>query len=126
MPSKNPIINKAQIEIEACDETIIVKSNEKIVNKLQLEVIKTAGCNITAVGHHIRYCISVKNKSDVDLHDLLFRDTIDPHTSYVAGSFTVNGHQATPAVHGHTITYTIAKLKDGETVTICFRVRVDS
>ena len=126
MPSRNPIINKAQIEIEACDETIIIESNEEIVNKLELEVIKTAGCNITAVGNQISYCVSVKNESGVDLYDLLFKDEMDPHTSYVAGSFEVDGQPRTPTVQGHTISYMIAELEDDETITICFRVRVDS
>ena len=126
MASKNPIINKSQIEIEACDETIIIESNEEIVNKLQLEVIKTADCKVTAVGNHIKYCISVKNESGVDLYDLLFKDDIDPHTSYVAGSFEVDGHPKTPTVQGHEITYKIAQLEDDEKIIICFRVKVDS
>ena len=126
MASNNEIINKAQIEIEACGETITVESNEETVRKLHLEIHKTAGCNITAVGHHIRYCISVKNESGVDLHDLLFKDTIDSHTSYVTGSFTVNGTPRTPTVLGHTITYEISEIEDDDTVNICFRVLVDS
>ena len=126
MASKHPIVNQAQIEIEACDETLIVESNEVTVEKLQLEVIKTAGCNITAVGSQIRYCVSITNESGVDLFDLLFKDEIDPHTSYVAGSFEVDGHPRTPTVHGHTITYLIPELKDDETIVICFRVRVNS
>ena len=120
------IINRSQIEIEACDETIVVESNDEIVHKLQLEVVKTAGCNITAVGNQISYCVRVTNDSGVDLYDLLFRDIIDPHTSFVAGSFTVDGQHRTPTVQGHTITYDIPELRDGETINICFRVRVDS
>ena len=122
----NPIVNKALIEVEACDETITVESNEEIVHRLQLEVVKTAGCNITAVGNQIRYCVSVKNETGEDLHDLLFKDTIDPHTSYVVGSFEVDGHPQTPTVSGHTITFLIHELKDDETINICFRVRVNS
>ena len=120
------IINRAQIEIEACDETITVQSNSEIVNKLQLEVAKTAGCNITAVGNQVSYCVRVTNDSGVDLFDLLFRDMIDPHTSFVAGSFTVDGQPRTPTVQGHTITYNIPELRDDETINICFHVRVDS
>ena len=126
MPSPNPIINKSQVEIEACDETIIIESNTATVNKLRLEVVKTAGCNITAVGHNISYCVAIKNESGVDLQDLVFKDNIDPHTSYVTGSFEVNGQTRTPQVQGHEITYQIDEIEDDETVTICFRVRVDS
>ena len=120
------ITNRSQVEIEACDETIAVQSNETTVNILRLEVVKTAGCNISAVGHHIDYCVRITNESGADLHDLVFRDTIDSRTSFVAGSFTVNGHPRTPTVHGHTISFNIAELEDDETITICFRVRVDS
>jgi len=120
------IINRAQIEIEACDETIVVESNEAEVNKLHLIVVKTPGCNLTAVGHHIDYCVSVKNESGVDVEDLLFRDVLDSHTSYVTGSFMVNGAPATPTVQGQTITYLIPEIEDDEEIVICFRVRVDS
>ena len=120
------ITNRSQIEIEACDETITVNSNETTVTRLNLEVHKTAGCNITAVGHHIDYCVKVTNESGADLHDLVFKDTLDPHTSFVPGSFTVNGHSATPTVHGQTITYNIHQLEDDESINICFRVRVNS
>ena len=126
MPTKTPIINKSQIEIEACDEKIVIASNEEVVHKLHLEVIKTAGCNITAVGHHIKYCVSVKNESNVDLYDLLFKDTIAPHTSYVTGSFRVDGQPKTPIVQGNTLTYKILELKNNKTVKICFAVKVDS
>jgi len=120
------ITNKSQIEIEACEETIVLESNETTVHKLELDIEKTAGCNITAVGHHINYCVRIKNESEVDLQDLLFKDILDTKTSYVTGSFEVNGSPATPTVVGHTITYTIAELEDDDTVTICFRVRVDA
>ena len=120
------ITNKAQIEIEACDETIVVESNETEVNKLHLILVKTAGCNITAVGHHIDYCVSIKNESGVDVHDLLFKDVLDSHTSYVTGSFRVNGAPATPTVVGQTLTYLIPELEEDDEVVICFRVTVDS
>ncbi|MCL2580042.1 MAG: InlB B-repeat-containing protein [Oscillospiraceae bacterium] len=122
----NSITNSAQIEIEACDETIVIESNEETVNKLRLVVIKTAGCKITAVGHHIDYCVSVKNESGVRLYELLFKDILDPSTSYTAGSFRVNGTPATPTVAGQTITYLIPELEDDKEVVICFRVAVDS
>ena len=120
------ILNRSQIEIEACDETITVQSNETNVSILRLSVVKTAGCNISAVGHHIDYCVRITNDSGVDLHDLVFRDTLDPRTSFVPGSFTVDGQQRAPIIQGHTIIYNIPEIRDGETITICFRVRVDS
>ena len=120
------ITNKSQIEIEACDETIVIESNEETVHKLKLEVIKTAGCKVTAVGHHISYCVTVKNESEVDLYDLLFKDVLDDRTSYVDGSFRVNGSPATPTVVGQTITYVIPEIEDDETITICFKVTVKS
>ena len=120
------ILNRSQIEIEACDETITVQSNQTTVTRLELEVVKTAGCNITAVGHHIDYCVRITNNSGVDLFDLVFRDTLDPRTSFVPGSFTVDGQPRTPTVQNNTITYDIPEIRDGETITICFRVRVDS
>ena len=123
---ENQITNKARIEIEACDETIVVESNEETVALLQLEVIKTANCNVTAAGHQIRYCVTIKNESGVDLDELLFKDELDPRTSYVNGSFTVNGTPATPTVANRTITYAIPRIEDDETITICFRVTVDS
>ena len=122
----NEILNRAQVEIEACDETITIQSNQVEVKRLRLEVVKTAGCNVTAVGHHIRYCVAIKNESEVDLHDLLFKDILDPDTSYEAGSFTVDGQPRTPQVQGHEITYRIPLLQDDQTMNICFRVRVDA
>ena len=119
------ITNKAQIEIEACDETIVIESNEETVHILKLVVTKTAGCAVTAVGHHINYCVTIRNESGVELHDLLFKDIIDSKTSYVTGSFRVNDSPATPTVVGHTITYNIPSLDDDDTVRICFRVSVD-
>ena len=122
----NEILNKSTVEIVACDETITIQSNETSVKKLELRVVKTAGCNITAVGHHINYCVSIRNESGVELYDLLFRDILDPHTSFVVGSFTVGGVPRIPEFQNNQLTYMINRLDHDQTVLICFRVRVDS
>ncbi|MCL2556375.1 MAG: hypothetical protein FWE03_05115 [Firmicutes bacterium] len=85
------------------------------------------GCRYTVEGGTIRWCTRIKNESGVDLEDLTFRDVLAAGTSYVAGSFTVNGTPATPIYDpaDRKLTYHINEIEEDEEITICFRVHVN-
>jgi uncharacterized repeat protein (TIGR01451 family) len=118
------IENQSFIDIESCEETFSLDSNKVEVIKIDLEIEKMAGCRYVAPNGEIKWCTTIKNHSGVAVEDLLFRDVLAAGTSYVAGSFTVNGTPVTPSVSGQTIIHPISKIENGETVVICFKVRL--
>jgi len=119
------IDNKSFIDIESCEEIFSLESNEAEVTKISLEIEKTPGCRYTIEGGQIRWCTRIKNNSGIDLEDLTFRDVLASGTSYVTGSFMVNGSVATPTISGQTLTYHIDELEEDEEITICFKVHVN-
>jgi uncharacterized repeat protein (TIGR01451 family) len=120
------IENQAFIDIESCEEMLTLESNEEQVTKVELEIVKTAGCRYTIAGGTIRWCTKIKNNSGIDVEDITFRDILAQGTSYVADSFTVNGAPATPTYIAdmRKLTYHIAEIEEGEEITICFRAHV--
>jgi uncharacterized repeat protein (TIGR01451 family) len=121
-----PIINTSSIDIQSCDETITVTSAPVNVHQLKLSVTKVASCPVAVVGGTIKYCVTIKNATGVPVFGLMFRDVLDQHVSYKAGSFTVNGIPADPIITGQTITYLIHEIGNDQEVTICFKVDVNS
>jgi len=120
------IDNKSFIDIESCEEIFSLESNEATVTKISLDIEKIPGCRYTIEGGQIRWCTVIKNNSEIDLEDLTFRDVLASGTSYVTGSFTVNGTAATP-IYDHAtrvLTYHIEKIEEDEEITICFKVNV--
>jgi len=120
------IKNQSIVDIESCEDKIVVVSNEVEVRELQLSVVKTSLCPFAVVGGTIKFCTTIKNNTGVTIHDLVFHDELDENLSYKNGSFTVNGEEEDPIIEGQLIKYEIDQIEDDEEITICFKVMVDS
>ncbi|MCL2569856.1 MAG: hypothetical protein FWE16_01470 [Firmicutes bacterium] len=121
------IKNTSFVDIELCEDTVTVTSQEVEVSELQLSVVKTAMCPFAVVGGTIKFCTTIKNTTGFTIHELVFRDELDENLSYVEGSFTVNGGQEDdPTIIGRVITFPMEKIEDDEEIVICFKVRVNS
>jgi len=118
------IENKAYLDIEACDEGLTLESNEAEVYTIDIDITKEAGCRYVVPGGTIKWCTTIKNNSEIDIEDLLFRDVLAAGTSYVTGSFTVNGAHHTPTISGQTLTYHIDRIDEDDEIIICFDVNV--
>jgi len=119
------IDNTSSLDVDVCEESVTISSNTVDVEIVDLEIVKTVNCPWTVTGGTLRFCTAITNPSeDIDIEDALFHDTLNGRLTYVTGSFTVDGHPATPTVSGQSIEYVIPEIPAGETVTICFDVTV--
>jgi len=92
---------------------------------VDLEITKTPSCNYAVLGGRICYTIIATNNGDVDAIDILFSDEIPAGTTYVVGSFEVDGVPQTPMMANNTLQYPIDILAGGS-VTIKFCVKVSA
>jgi len=124
MESNKIIKNTATLELELCGHKRTIESNETETNIVKLDIKKETNCKFVLAGGVVLYTITISNDSDVDLHDLEFKDTLANNTKYLTGSFKVNGVYVDPDVSGATLNYHIDKIKDNEDITITFEVKV--
>ncbi|MCL2228809.1 MAG: hypothetical protein FWC00_03190 [Firmicutes bacterium] len=125
MAAVNSIINKAELEIEGCEDAFVVESNQTEVDIVDITLTKTSGCHFAVVGGTISYCVKIENHSGEIVPDALFKDVLSSRVSYVTGSFTVDGTHETPTISGNTISYEIPELHPSPSSTmICFKVKV--
>ena len=116
-----------------------VESNAVVTPLLRpfLTIAKTNSPDATKTlkpGDAIIYTLVLKNEGTGTAHNVVITDAVPAHTSYIAGSAFV---QDSPADAGRTMTVTepagggpltvnIGYLKYGESVTVTFRVLVDT
>jgi len=120
-----PIGNQTFLDLELCEEAVTVSSNQVETDIIDLQITKTASCNVAVVGGTICYLITIFNNSEVDLEDILFRDPLAPNLTYKVGSFEVNGTPETPTIIGNELQYVLT-IPAGETVEIDFCATVTS
>jgi len=118
------IRNTALLETTDCeDQEVTTTSNSLDITIVELTLTKTAKCPYVVVGGVISYCVEIKNPSNIDLVETIFKDTLDARLFYVDESFTVDGNLATPTINGKTIEYSLDIAAD-TTVIICFKALV--
>ena len=118
------------LDLDLCEETVTIESNEVEVDIIDVEIKKEADCAYAVVGGQICYTITIENRSEVPFNDpaigpgqLFFRDPLDENLEYVQGSFTVDGHQRTPTVTNNEISYHL-DVPATSTVIVRFCVKV--
>jgi len=89
-----------------------VTQSAPAVTQLTLDptIAKTVDKSTASIGEILTYTITIGNESEVPINEVTFSDTLPVGTSYVTGSFTVNGISATPSISGSTISYQIPSI----------------
>lgn len=90
-----------------------VTQSAPAVTQLTLDptITKTVDKPTASIGEILTYTITIGNESEVPITNITFSDTLPVGTSYVTGSFTVNGVSVTPSVSGSTISYQIPSIE---------------
>lgn len=86
-----------------------------------LSVAKSADKTFADVGEEIAYTIKIVNTGTIDALNTIINDMLPPETSLVAGSVTVDG-----VAYGGALPVVIPTITPNQTVTVSFRVTVDS
>ncbi|MEG1142358.1 MAG: hypothetical protein RSE41_07955, partial [Clostridia bacterium] len=73
-------------------------SNTVTTNVIQsiIETKKSSDKNIVSVGDEITYTVTIENKGNIEIQDLIFTDTLSNNVELIQGSFSVNGHIYSP------------------------------
>ncbi|MCL2675435.1 MAG: hypothetical protein FWE84_02435 [Firmicutes bacterium] len=117
--------NISQLDVEACEETVVIESNEVEVEIVDLTLTKTVSCEFTFPGGVLTFCTLIENESEREIEDALFRDALDDRLTFIAGTFTVNGVPTTPVYENNTLEYLIPLISPESEIEICFDVRVE-
>ena len=118
------ITNTSNLNLELCDESVTIASNEVQSKELDLTFTKTQSCQYFITGGTITYCIEIDNRSDVEFDSLRWFDVLDNRLTYVNNTFTANGAPKTPTINGQEISWSFATLHRHERITICFTAKV--
>ena len=89
-----------------------VTQSAPAVTQLTLDptITKTVDKPTASIGEILTYTVTIGNESEVPITNVTFSDTLPVGTSYVTGSFTVNGVSVTPSISGSTISYQIPSI----------------
>ena len=90
-------------------------------------VLKAVDKLTASIGDTLTYTVTITNTSLNALTNLPFTDTLPAGSTYVTGSFTVNGAAATPTLTNNTLTYTIPNIPSAATLgaaVLQFQVKV--
>lgn len=87
-------------------------------------LLKSVDKLTASIGDTLTYTITVTNVGLNTLTNLPFTDVVPTGTTFVTGSFAVNGTAATPTVTNNTLTYTIPSIAALGTANIQFQVKV--
>jgi uncharacterized repeat protein (TIGR01451 family) len=81
-------------------------------------VTKTAGIATARLGDRVPYTITFENPKTIDYYALVLVDQMPPGFTYVPGSATVNGTATEPTISGKELTWALAEIDAGDTVTV--------
>lgn len=87
-------------------------------------VLKAVDKLTASIGDTLTYTVTVTNTSLSALTNLPFTDVLPAGSTFVSGSFTVNGAAATPTLTNNTLTYTIPSIAAVGTAVIQFQAKV--
>jgi len=117
------IKNKAKVEVEFCGRMHSAETVETVVTPIKLEIECEKPCAFTLENEKLKFVFKVKNLSEIELHNVMFKDFLDKQTEFVRDSFKVNGHHHKVCVREHVLEAEIRELKACQTVTISFEVK---
>lgn len=102
-----------------------ISSNTVSTILLLAPTILKAVDKLTAnIGDTLTYTVTITNLGLSAITNLPFTDAVPAGSTFVTGSFTVNGTAATPTVTGSTLTYTIPSIAALGTAAVQFQVKV--
>ena len=119
--------NRAFLDFGLCGRRHSIQTNEVELHKLELEFEKHGPeCAHVVEGDIVEYRIIVRNKSNVELHHVEFRDPLHEGFEYVQHSFRVNGRHERPHVHRNELRYRFECIPANCELVITFSVRIGS
>lgn len=87
-------------------------------------IVKAVDKLTASIGDTLTYTVTVTNVALNALSNLPFSDTLPAGTTFVTGTFTVNGSAATPTVTSSTLTYTIPTIPALGTAVLQFQAKI--
>lgn len=87
-------------------------------------VLKAVDKLTASIGDTLTYTVTITNVGLSQLTNLPFTDVLPNGSTFVTGSFTVNGSAATPTLTTNTLTYTIPSIAALGTASVQFQVKV--
>lgn len=108
----------------------VIPTTSNLVNAEILNVViqklqnGTASNIFVQSGDTITYTVNITNNTGLPILASIFTDTLPVGTTYVVGSFKVNGSITAPIVVGNLLTYTIVSIAASATVALEFKALV--
>lgn len=119
------IINKLENTASITYGGSTITSNAVDTLLLLAPTILKAVDKVTAsIGDTLTYTVTITNVGLSAISNLPFTDVLPAGSSFVTGSFTVNGTKATPELTTNTLTYTIPSIAALGSAAIQFQVKV--
>lgn len=87
-------------------------------------IVKTVDKLTASIGDTLTYTIVITNVGLSPIDKLPLTDVLPAGSTFVSGSFTVNGTVATPTLTANTLTYTIPSIDALGVTTITFQTKV--
>ena len=87
-------------------------------SNIGIVVAKTAGVSTARLGDRVPYTITFQNPLTIDYYNAVLVDQMPAGFSYVAGSATIDGVATSPTISGRELSWTVAEIDAGETVTL--------
>ena len=116
--------NKAMLELELCGKKQHIQTNEIKIRELDIYFHQfDPCCDIVVRGAEVELKFKLKNKSDMDLHNLEFSNFLG-RNEYVEGSFKVCGEHKKPKLFGDKVIYRIHCLHPGDEMEITFKIKI--
>ncbi|MHB1405692.1 MAG: DUF7507 domain-containing protein [Desulfitobacteriaceae bacterium] len=94
------------------------------VNAPNLQSVKSVDKTFAAIGDTLTYTVVIPNNGPVDATNVIFSDTVPPDTSFVPGSFTLNGAPVLGADPNTGVN--IGTIPAGGSVTVTFQVIIEA
>lgn len=102
----------------------ITSNSVSTVLLLAPTILKAVDKLTASIGDTLTYTVTITNVGLNALSNIPFSDTLPAGSTFVTGSFTVNGTAATPAQTGNVLTYTIPTIPSLGTAILQFQVKV--
>ena len=131
IPSINPIPNDTTVIYSS---TLVAGKQSDVSNIATTQVnystldgfIKNVDKNFTTVGDTLTYTITLANNGNIDVENVVFYDTIPDATSFIDGSFIVNGVTLAGENPNPPTGANIGTIPAGAVTTIMFKVSIDT
>ncbi|MGL5416875.1 MAG: hypothetical protein ACRDAU_14505 [Clostridium sp.] len=120
------VLNTSEYDYSYKNGSDKVISNTVITNVkfIEFSITKDNDKKYADIGDDILYTIVLNNAGDVDINNLIFKDTIPSQTNFIIGSSTLNG--VTTMEDPEKTGILINTIKAGERAIITFKVKVKS